>query len=106
MKAFILVTSILLVGWNLSFATVSYLAVNHVTKQLYIYDEGQCKGIFWKGIAGEEYIWRAKEAHYLEKGYTYTKQPYTLNYILYSLIFLLIVSIFFISRRRNLIRSK
>jgi hypothetical protein len=68
-------------------ATVDYLAANHLTKKLYVYNEENYVGIFWEPIAGEEKSWIEKEEFYLNKGYKFTSNPYLLDYILTGVIF-------------------
>lgn len=76
-------------------ATVDYLAVNHITKELYVYDEEAYQGLFWVSLAGEEKAWIEKEKLYLDKGYTYTTSPYKSEF----LIILLIPVIVFLFKR-------
>jgi hypothetical protein len=79
-------------------ATVDYLAVNHLTKELYVYEEESYQGIFWITIAGEEKNWNQNEKLYLNKGYTYTKNPYKSEYILTALF--ISIAGFVIARRK------
>jgi hypothetical protein len=67
-------------------ATVDYLAANHLTKKLYVYNEEDYQGILWEPIAGEEKTWIEREEFYLNMGYKFTSNPYLLDYILAGVI--------------------
>lgn len=81
-----------------SFATVDYLAVNKVTEEIYFFDEEQMRGIFWVSI-GEN-----SEAQYLAMGFTYTKDPYTLDNLLTMMIIGVSAVVLFLLWRKKLIK--
>lgn len=81
-----------------SFATVDYLAVNKVTEEIYSFDEEQMRGIFWVSI-GEN-----SEAQYLAMGFTYTKDPYTLDNLLTMMIIGVSAVVLFLLWRKKLIK--
>lgn len=65
------------------FSTVDYLAVNDLTKEMYVFEEDDYEGFFWKGIGDSESI----EIKYIISGYHYTQSPHKLDYaILFSCI--------------------
>jgi len=84
-----------------AFATVNYLTVNHITKELYWAETGGGNG---EGFIGWEVI--PERSHYddlqkyLDLGYTYTEFPYKLD-ILAALIILLPLLIFLIRRKKK-----
>lgn len=81
-----------------SFATVDYLAVNKITEEIYSFDEEQMRGIFWVSI-GEN-----SEAQYLAMGFTYTKDPYTLDNLLTMMIIGVSAVVLFLLWRKKLIK--
>ena len=81
-----------------SFATVDYRAVNKITKEIYLFDEEQLRGIFWEPIGG------SSDAPYLASGFTYTKNPYTLDNLLTIIIASASAVILFLLRRKKLIK--
>tara|TARA_R100000951_G_scaffold79828_1_gene67732 strand:- start:15 stop:335 length:321 start_codon:yes stop_codon:yes gene_type:complete len=72
------------------FATVDYLTVNHVTKQLYWAETDQPSGwIGWTTIP--EGQWEIEQKKYLETGYSFTSNPYFIEEVIASLIILSIL---------------
>lgn len=81
-----------------SFATVDYLAVNKITKEIYSFDQEQLRGIFWVSI-GEN-----SDAQYLALGFTYTKNPYTLDNLLTIMIIGVSTVVLFLLWRNKIIK--
>jgi hypothetical protein len=76
LKALVLILIFTFCGICDAFATVDYLAVNKITKEIYSFDQEQTRGIFWTLIReGTEYEYEAM-------GYTYADNPYTLDNLL------------------------
>ncbi|MFK7813577.1 MAG: hypothetical protein AB8B59_13880 [Maribacter sp.] len=82
------------------FATVEYLTVNHMTKELYWAETESNK----EGFIGWEII--PERSHhedlsiYLELGYTYTKFPYKVD-LLIGLIFILSILLLFLRMKKK-----
>ena len=76
------------------FASVDYIVVNHITRQLAVFETGNYtylyKGLFWQNIYGNESEQKRKIKILLSKGYKYTKFTYTLDIILILLVFIII----------------
>lgn len=83
-----------------AFATVDYLAVNKITKEIYLFDQEQMRGIFWVTIGG------GAEAHYLALGFTYTKNPYALDNLLTLIITGIAGLALFLLWKRRLIKRR
>jgi hypothetical protein len=81
-----------------SLATVDYRAVNKITKEIYSFDQEQLRGIFWVSI-GEN-----SDAQYLALGFTYTKNPYTLDNLLTIMITGVSVIVLFLLWRSKIIK--
>ena len=81
-----------------SFATVDYLAVNKITKEIFLFDHEQMRGIFWVTV-GE-----GAEAHYLALGFTYTKNPYALDNLLTLIIMWVTAFVLFLLWKKRLIK--
>jgi len=72
------------------FATVDYLVVNHLTKQLYWAETDNPPGwIGWKTIP--DGLWEREEHNYLEMGYNFTNNPFLIEEFLASIVGLLIL---------------
>lgn len=83
------------------FATVDYLSVNHLTKQLYWGDTDNSPGwIGWETIP--DGITQEKEAEYLEKGYEFTENAYLIEEVVCGVLIIGVVLVY--GRRRRLIR--
>ncbi len=85
MKKIITLSFFIFLASNL-FSTIDYVAVNDFTKEMYVFEEDNYRGIFWKSIGDTEYI----ENKYLNSGYIYTQFPYKLDYALLFVCFLII----------------
>ena len=79
-KSFVLILVFIFCAFHQSFATVDYLAVNKITKEIYSFDQEQVRGIFWVTIGD------GAEPHYLALGFTYTTNPYALDNLLTLII--------------------
>ncbi len=88
----ILLTLFIISIANVSNATVSSLAVNRLTKELYVFEEEKTLGVFWEKVVGEDRIWNEKERYYQNLGYSYTNNPYKLDFLL-SVLFLFLIPI-------------
>lgn len=97
-KSLVLILMLTFCVFHQSFATVDYLAVNKITKEIYSFDQEQMRGIFWVSI-GED-----SEAKYLARGFTYTKDPYTLDNLLTIMIIGVCAVVLFLLWRRKLIK--
>ena len=64
-----------------AYCTVDFLAANHITKELYVFEESYFMGIGWEVVAGEEPMWIRQEKMLLAKGYQYTTNPNKLDEI-------------------------
>lgn len=72
------------------FATVDYLTVNHLSKQLYWAETDQPSGwIGWRTIP--EGQWEIQQKKYIEIGYSFTNNPYLIEEVIASLIILSIL---------------
>ena len=60
-------------------ATADALYVNHVTRQLAVFDEDDFTGIFWEPLAAENDAWARAQREYTAKGYRYTLSPIFLD---------------------------
>ena len=89
-----------------SYATITYLAVNHITKQLYWAESDTSE----EGFIGWEIIPEAKmhslEKKYMEEGYTFTEFPYLIETILIIVLVLISLLVVFLKKRRNIIIKK
>lgn len=84
---------------NNGFATVDYLVVNHLTKQLYWAETDNPLG--WIGWTGVGEIYETKEQKYLDIGYTYTKNPFVIEEIIVLIIILSLLFYWLIRKRKN-----
>ena len=90
--------SILILLTTNVFATVDYLVVNHLTKQLYWAETDHAPGfIGWSGV-GE--IYEIKEQQYLDSGYTYTNNPFLIEEGVLVVLTLLITA-YYIRRKKK-----
>ncbi|WP_409932581.1 hypothetical protein [Xanthocytophaga flavus] len=69
-----------------SYCTVDALAVNHLTKEIYVFEESEYAGIGWAVVAGESALWEEQEKYFLAKGYRYTTTPNTVDNIFFSVL--------------------
>lgn len=97
-KSLVLILMLTFCVFYESFATVDYLAVNKITKEIYSFDQEQMRGIFWMSI-GEN-----SDAQYLALGFTYTKDPYTLDNLLTMMIIGVSAVVLFLLWRKKLIK--
>lgn len=97
-KSFVLALMLTFCVFYQSFATVDYLAVNKITKEIYSFDQEQVRGIFWISI-GEN-----SDAQYLALGFTYTKDPYTLDNLLTIMIVGVSAVVLFLLWRKKLLK--
>lgn len=97
-KSLVLILVFIFCASYQSFATVDYLAVNKITKEIYLFDEEQMRGVFWVSI-GEN-----SDAQYLALGFTYTKNPYTLDNLLTIMIIGVSAVFLFLVWRKKLIK--
>lgn len=82
-------------------ATVDYLAVNHITKQLYWADTDNPPGfIGWTSIPEGKYEFYEQE--YLTRGFAFTKNPYLIEEIIGAFTILFIAALFI---RRRILHS-
>jgi len=82
-----------------SFATVDYLAANHLTKELYWFEEDDYEGLGWKSISE---VTEENEKNYLSQGYTYSAFPHKSEYLLSGIA--LLTGLTIVARRRRLKR--
>ncbi|PKG42776.1 hypothetical protein [Psychroflexus sp. MES1-P1E] len=93
---FILTLTFLLIT-QIAMATVDYLAVNHLTKQLYWADTDNSPGLIgWTSIPEGKYEFYEQE--YLDRGFTFTNNPYLIEEII-SIMVILTIGIFLIRKR-------
>lgn len=97
-KSLVLILMLTFCVFYQSFATVEYLAVNKITKEIYSFDQEQMRGIFWVTV-GER-----AEAHYLALGFTYTKNPYALDNLLTLIIMAVATLALFLLWKKRLIK--
>lgn len=98
-KYIIFLAVLLVISIQSTFATIDYLVVNHVTKQLYWAQTDHPPGwIGWEGL-GE--VYEPKEKEYLLMGYTYTDNPYVIDRFILLLVVLIIVIYWLIRRRKT-----
>ena len=84
-KTFLIILIILSFTTSDIFATVDYLVVNHITKQLYWAETDHRPGwIGWEYIP--DGLWESEEQKYLRMGYKFTNDPFLVEEILVSLI--------------------
>ena len=81
------------------YCTVDFLAANHITKELYVFEETYFMGIGWEVVAGEEPMWIRQEKMLLAKGYQYTTNPNKLDEIVG--IIGIVIGIWQIMKRRK-----
>ena len=75
-------------------ATVDYLAVNHLTKQLYWADTDNSPGLIgWTSIPEGKYEFYEQE--YLERGFTFTENPYLIEEIIGVILILAFATAYF-----------
>ena len=67
-------------------ATADALYVNHVTRQLAVFEDDDFTGIFWEPLAAEDAAWKRAERAYTAKGYRYTRSPAFLDGYLAALL--------------------
>lgn len=83
---------------QIAMATVDYLAVNHLTKQLYWADTDNSPGLIgWTSIPEGKYEFYEQE--YLDRGFTFTNNPYLIEEIIGLIILIAIVT--FLIRKRT-----
>lgn len=89
-----------------SYATVSFLCVNHITKELYWFEDMYI-GIGWEGLGEGDARLQRLETEFLEKGYHYTIFPYKIELCIGLFIVFFVVFAAIVSRRlwRRLIKS-
>lgn len=81
------------------FATISYLVVNHWTKQLYWAETDHSPGwIGWEAIP--DGIYDIKEQEFLEMGYTMTTNPFLIEEI-FLLVFVLSFVVFWRLKKKK-----
>lgn len=97
-KSFVLILAFIFCAFHQSSATVDYLAVNNITEEIYSFDEEQMRGVFWVSI-GEN-----SDVQYLTLGFTYTKNPYTLDNLLTIMIIGVSAVVLFLMWRKKLIK--
>jgi hypothetical protein len=95
-KSLVLILILTFCAYYDSFATVDYLAVNKITKEIYSFDQEQLRGIFWVSIVENS------DAQYLALGFTSTKNPYTLDNLLTILIIGVSAVVLLLLWRKNL----
>lgn len=89
----------LILGSTKSFATINYLTVNHITKQLYWAETDHPTGLIgWEGV-GE--VYEAKEKGYLNMGYTYTKNPFLIEEVILLFIVTSLITYWFVRNRKR-----
>ncbi|PCJ63691.1 MAG: hypothetical protein COA58_15215 [Bacteroidetes bacterium] len=80
-----------------TFATVDYLRVNHITKELYWGDEDHSTGwLGWEGVP--DGIYEETTNKYEDLGYSYTQFPFKIELALIGLVLGFLV---FIRRKRR-----
>jgi len=78
-------------------ATADYLAVNHLTKQLYWADTDNSPGfIGWTSIPEGKYEFYEQE--YLDRGFTFTENPYLIEEIIGVILILSFATVYFRKR--------
>jgi hypothetical protein len=74
-----------------AFATVDYLAVNHLTKQLYWADADNSPGLIgWTNIPEGKLEYNGIE--YLNDGFTFTNNPYLIEELILIAVGLIIIT--------------
>ena len=81
-------------------ATVDYLAVNHITQQLYWADSDHSPGwIAWESIPDGRY--KSEEEKYLQEGYRFTQNPYLIEEVLALCMLIIAIAGFLLMRKRT-----
>ncbi|OHD14948.1 MAG: hypothetical protein A2086_11065 [Spirochaetes bacterium GWD1_27_9] len=93
----------------ISYATVDCLHVNHLTKELYWFDDNDYYGINWQSLgAGDDKLIKL-ERYYLDNGYKYTKFPYKIEFLGIIIVFTIasiIITIIIIRKNIKIAPSK
>ena len=98
-KLTIILTILSLFSIQSVFATVDYLVVNHLTKQLYWAETDHPPGLIgWEGV-GE--VHKTKEQKYLDSGYLYTNNPYLIEEGIILVIIALILTYRIVRNRKK-----
>jgi hypothetical protein len=83
-----------------SYATVDYLAVNHITKEYYWGDDDNGTGwIGWEYIP--DGLYETTEADFIKSGYTRTHYPYKIESIIVLAVGALLIGLFIIRKNNN-----
>ncbi len=81
-------------------ATVEFLMVNHITKEICWSESSQIDGVIgWENIP--EGRWGTAEKDYLELGYSFTSVSYKIEVVLCLLFLTLLMFLFFTNRRKR-----
>lgn len=97
-KTKIALIAMLLLMSQFAMATVDYLAVNHLTKQLYWAETDNPPGLIgWTLIPEGKYEFYQQE--YLDRGFTFTQNPYIIEEII-GLIVLLVFGLLILKGSR------
>ncbi len=82
------------------FATVDYLVVNHLTKQLYWAEtDHHLPGLIGWEAVGE--VYEIKEQKYLDSGYTYTDNPYLIEEGIFLVIIISLLSYWMVRNKKR-----
>ena len=82
---------------QIAMATADYLAVNHLTNQLYWADTDNPPGLIgWTSIPEGKYESYVQE--YLDLGFTFTKNPYLIEEIIGVILILSFATVYFKKR--------
>ena len=82
------------------FATVDYLVVNHMTKQLYWAETDHSPGwIGWESIP--DGIWASEEKKYLEMGYSITDNPFLIEEVIALMIVLPLLTFWIVRNKKR-----
>ena len=85
-------------------ATADTLCVNHVTRQLAVFEDDDFTGIFWACVGGESRTWHMAEEVYISRGYTFTRTPLLLDTLVIVLAVGTLVSGIAMGRRMRMRR--